>query len=458
MKLTRILIAIVAMSVLLRAGVAFVMGNHIEPLPGIQDQESYHMLAQRVLQGHGFTVAQDWWPLTRAGEPTAHWSYLYTLYLAGVYAVFGVQPLAARLLQAVIVGVMWPLLAYRLGRRLGGETTGLVAAGWSAVYPYFVYYGAALMTEPFYIAAILVSLDLALSMAGQSVEPAAAEPAAAEPAARGRLAGRWALLGLALGVAVLLRQLFLAFVPFLVAYVWFEQLRRDFQPVAGGLLRRFIQSARRSVVYPAIAVGVIALMIAPWTLRNAAAFDRFVLLNTNAGFAFFWANHPAHGVNFVGILPADTPYESLIPRELRSLSEAEMDSALMREGLTFVLQDSGRYIRLSISRITTYFMFWPSGDSTLFSNVARVLSFAVALPFIVYGLIVAARRWRKWVLLYVFVGVYTAIHLLSWALVRYRLPVDAVFLIFAAYGALDAGRRLKGALGKARPALSGADA
>ena len=447
MKPTRILIAIVAVSVLLRAGVAFVMGNRIEPLPGIQDQESYHMLAQRVLQGHGFTVAEDWWPLTRAGEPTAHWSYLYTLYLVAVYAVFGVQPLAARLLQAVIVGVVWPVLAYRLGRRLGGETTGLVAAGWSAAYPYFVYYGAALMTEPFYIAAILASLDLALAMAGQSVEPAA----------RGRMAGRWALLGLLLGVAVLLRQLFLAFVPFLVAYVWIVQLRNSVETGAGSLLRRITRRATQGLVYPAIAVGVIALMIAPWTARNAAAFNRFVLLNTNAGFAFFWANHPVHGVTFVGILPADTPYESLIPRELRSLSEAEMDSALMREGLNFVLQDPGRYIQLSISRIATYFMFWPSSDSTLFSNVARVLSFAIALPFIVYGLIVAARRWREWVLLYLFVGVYTAIHLLSWALVRYRLPVDAVFLIFAAYGVVDAGCRLRGAAGKARPALSGAD-
>ncbi len=443
MKPTRTLIAIIVVSVVLRVGVAFIMGNRIEPLPGIQDQQSYHMLAQRVLQGHGFTVAEDWWPLTRAGEATAHWSYLYTLYLVGVYAVFGAQPLGARLLQALIVGILWPLLAYRLGRRLAGETTGLVAAGWSAAYPYFVYYGAALMTEPFYITAILASLELALTMAAQSVEPAG----------RGRTAGRWALLGLILGIAVLLRQLFLVFVPFLVGYVWIAQLRRSLQPGAGRLARRIIRPAAQSLLYPAIAVGVIALLIAPWTVRNAVAFNRFVLLNTNAGFAFFWANHPVYGAAFVGILPADTPYESLIPRELRSLSEAEMDSALMGKGLEFVLQDPLRYIQLSISRIAAYFMFWPSGDSTLFSNVARVLSFAVALPFIVYGLIVAARRWRAWVLLYLFVGVYTAIHLLSWALVRYRLPVDAVFLVFAAYGVVDAGHKLRRAVGKVRPAL-----
>jgi hypothetical protein len=37
-------------------------------------------------------------------------------------------------------------------------------------------------------------------------------------------------------------------------------------------------------------------------------------------------------------------------------------------------------------------------------------------------------------LLYLFMFVYTAIHVLSWTLIRYRLPVDAVLIVFAAYG------------------------
>jgi len=32
-----------------------------------------------------------------------HWSFLYTFYLAAVYALFGVHPLAARLIQATLV-------------------------------------------------------------------------------------------------------------------------------------------------------------------------------------------------------------------------------------------------------------------------------------------------------------------------------------------------------------------
>lgn len=45
-------------------------------------------------------------------------------------------------------------------------------------------------------------------------------------------------------------------------------------------------------------------------------------------------------------------------------------------------------------------------------------------------------------LIYSFITLYTAIHLLSWALIRYRLPVDAVLIIFAALGIVDIVTRI----------------
>jgi hypothetical protein len=40
-------------------------------------------------------------------------------------------------------------------------------------------------------------------------------------------------------------------------------------------------------------------------------------------------------------------------------------------------------------------------------------------------------------LLYLFLIVYSAIHVFSWAQIRYRLPVDAVLVIFAALAITD---------------------
>ncbi len=139
-------------------------------------------------------------------------------------------------------------------------------------------------------------------------------------------------------------------------------------------------------------------------------------------------------------------YQELIPIELRGLDEAALDQALLRRGIQFVIDDPGRYLLLSLSRIPAYFKFWPSSESSLISNISRVASFGLLLPLMLYGLLrclinrssLSFRVDRSGiVLLYLFIGIYTAIHLLSWALIRYRLPVDAVLVMFAGAGLAD---------------------
>ena len=117
------------------------------------------------MNGHGFTFGETWWPITQAGAPTAHWSFLYTLYLVAIYALFGPHPLAARLIQVVITGLLQPFLAYKIGKHLFSETVGLVSAGLTAIYAYFIYYDATLMTEPFFITLVLGGLYLTILIA-----------------------------------------------------------------------------------------------------------------------------------------------------------------------------------------------------------------------------------------------------------------------------------------------------
>jgi 4-amino-4-deoxy-L-arabinose transferase-like glycosyltransferase len=423
-----ILLAIFLFSILSRVAAALYFGQDVTPLPGTHDQISYHTLALRVLQGHGFTFGQNWWPVTQAGSPTAHWSYLYTLFLTAVYAVLGVQPLVARVLQALIVAILQPYLTWQIGRSLFGARVGLAAAALSAVYIYFIYYAAVLMTEAFYMVAVLAVLWLLLRLA--QVEPQ-------------KVRGVAIWLGLALAAAVLLRQLFLLLFPFLLLWaVWARY-------------RRYRTLPWRPLLLTAL---IVAGFILPFTLYNYTRFDRFVLLNTNAGYAFFWANHPIYGTHFEPILPAEMgSYQDLIPDELRALDEAALEQALMQRGVGFVLQDPLRYALLSVSRIPAYFMFWPSSSSGTVSNLSRVLSFGLFLPFMLYGLWLGVRQSRPQrqaeggrfarlaapdVLLYLFVLLYTAIHLLSWALVRYRLPVDSVLLVFAGAALVTLAQRL----------------
>jgi hypothetical protein len=422
---------IVMVAILLRLASALFQGNTVTILPGIHDQISYDGLARRVIEGHGFSFAEGHWPVTPAGEPTAHWSYLYTGYLAAVYSVFGAQPLAARLLQAVIVGVLQPWLTWRLGRRLLGPTAGAVAAAISAVYVYFFYYAGGLLTESFYLVGILWTFDVTFRILDRSH---AAEQSGRAP---WRL---WLELGLALGVTGLLRQVFLLFAPFLFLWLWWNLPAKERASSTRNTLARLIRwSTVQGLLFAAL---VVVALIVPWTIRNYRAFGVAAPLNTNAGFAFFWGNHPVHGTHFVPLL-GEQQYRDLIPQELLHLNEAELDRALLQRALGFIAADPLRFVQLSINRASEYFKFWPTAESGMVSNISRVLSFGLMLPFMLYGLWLAAGLLRQpqsatqraeLTLLLLFMVVYTGIHLASWTLIRYRLPVDAVLILFAGLG------------------------
>jgi hypothetical protein len=420
-----IILVIVMMAVGLRLVSALYQGNTVSDLPGVYDQISYDGLARRVIDGFGFSFAEGHWPATRAGEPTAHWSYLYTVYLVVVYKLFGIYPMVARIIQALVAGIFQTLLMYRIGTRLFNGKVGLVAAFLSSIYIYFFYYAGALITETFYITSILWVFDVAFRLMDIQNERNNA-------GTRSWLV--WGEFGLAIGITVLLRQVFLLFLPALYLWLWLYTHKTEAKT-----WRRKIRWSTLKGLF--LTTCTLAVLIAPWTIRNYRAFGTFVLLNTNAGFAFYWGNHPIQGTHFMPLLAGSgSSYQDLIPPDLLVLNEGKLDQVLLQRGIQFVLQDPGRYVLLSISRLEEYFKFWPSKDSGLLSNISRVGSFGVLLPFMLIGLLLSLGKFRRpefrdhranLLIIYIFIFVYALIHLLTWTLIRYRLPIDAFLLIFA---------------------------
>jgi len=372
-------------------------------LPGIQDQVSYDALARSLLDGRGYSFTKNWYPFTPADTPTAHWSFIYPLYLAGIYAVTGYHPLVARLVQGVVGGALMCFLVYLIGRRVANEDTGLIGAGLVAVYGYFVYYNVALMTETFFMVLVLLTLYLSMEL---KEKPTLA---------------RWVLLGLALGMASLLRQTILLFVPFLIIWLFWE-LKKDG-------VRWW---------YFTVPLIVIILLIAPWTVRNYSVYHQFLLLNSNAGYALFASNNPNLGTNWSNdevVVP--------VPEELAGQNEAELDRALTQRGIEYILKDPQRYLWLTLDKTLEYFKFWPSSESSRISNLNRLLSFGLYLPFMFLGLYLSFSRWRSFVALYLFIVIHTGIHLLSWPAPRYRLSVDAVLMVFAGLALCELARQIK---------------
>jgi hypothetical protein len=223
----------------------------------------------------------------------------------------------------------------------------------------------------------------------------------------------WLWLGVAIAAGVLLRQVFA--LPALLAIAWI-----------------FWKSGRWALWRQAlIPIAVLAFAITPWTVRNYVAFGTPLLLNSNAGFVLYSSLHPRHGTYWdanqaVVPIPADWRHR---------MNEAQLDKELTREALSFVLADPVRLVPLSLSKVPEFFKFGISGESGLPSNLARVSSFLLVVPFAVVGMLAASRKPPSELsLLYGFMGVYTAIHIVSWASVRYRLPVDACLVVFAGLG------------------------
>lgn len=431
-----LLIAILGLSVGLRVGVAFYLGNQIDAPPLLTDQRSYDALGVRLITGHGFSFDRNWYPFTPPDTPTAHWSFLYSLFIAAVYAVFGPYPLAARIVQAILGGIVLPYMLYRFTRRLyrvsslnplaqkldelgfSAEQLALGTAALGAIYFYFLLYAATLMTETFYITAMLWMLYNALELAEQ-------------PSIK-----RGFLFGLSLGITTLLRQSILPWAAVLIVWLLVVSWRT--------------QTSKRMLGSLSISIGLLALALAPFTIRNYLAYHEFLLLNSNAGYAMFSAQNPMHGTQFRAFEAAP------VPPELDGLNEAQLDKELMQRGIGFVLADPVRYLQLSVSRVVTYFEFWPTPETSFINNVGRVGSIGLFLPFMLAGIGLALRQggprtaggWLAFLqspvaMTVLFMIIYSALHIFTWAIPRYRLPVDAVALPYVALALSKLARTIR---------------
>jgi len=410
----RKLIIILSAGILIRIIAALALGDRADPISGAYDQMSYDTLAQSVLQGRGFSFPVDWYPFTRANEPTAHWSFLYPLYLASVYALGSHHPLAARLIQVILSGLNgW--LIYRIGRRLFGEMTGLIAAGLTAFYAYLIFFNAALMSQTFYILALLLALDTAMELV-QNPDSF-------------RLR-KWIVIGAALGIAALLRQSILLFTPIVFLWlIWAMRAPRDPR-------RQLLGFSKKTILGMLISLAMIAGLILPWTVRNFLVYDDFLLLNSNGGYWFYSSNHPDQGTNF------NPSFVAPIPEEIKSLEEPALDRALYREAFGFIVGDPARFMLLTLNRIKDYFWILPSENSSLISNLSRLFSFTLYFPFMLYGLYLSRRQWRACLPLYLYVAFDSVLSLISWSAPRYRLPSDAVMMVFAALALGTLGERV----------------
>ena len=216
------------------------------------DAWGYHRLALNLAAGNGFSLQRD-----PPYLPTSIRTPLYPLFLLSVRHLLGPAPRAAALVQALLEGATALLTAW-LGARLAGPRAGRIAALLYALNPTQVRFASDLFAETF-LAFLLLGAACAML-----------QYLARHPASRGRA---WLLLsGVLAGCAILCKpnvQLlpFLWIVPLVLSAV-------AVQSRAGASTR---SAWRQPVADGALFLAAVAVILAPWYVRNARTFGRPIL-------------------------------------------------------------------------------------------------------------------------------------------------------------------------------------
>jgi 4-amino-4-deoxy-L-arabinose transferase-like glycosyltransferase len=404
--------AIAAGGFALRAVVALAVAP--DSLNHSGDPRFFHLAANLLADGHGYIAPLpfiDHGSVIASSEHPPLWSALLA-----VFSVVGARSYEAHELVACAVGAGTIVCAAVLGRRVGSVRTGLLAACLVAVYPVFVAMDGSLMSEPPYALAVALCLIAAFRVVDR-------------PTAR-----RAALLGLAIGLTTLVRGEALGLLVVLLA------------PVALRLPRG------RRLRVTAVACGVALVTIAPWCIRNTAAFDRPLLVSIEDGPVLAGANCDAtYGGFDLGYWRSDC-----LPRG-HDRNAAFRSARLRTEGLGYIGDHIGRLPAVEGVRLLRTFGIWQPQRLVYFAE-GRMLpgrSLAVAATWLVLVLGLAGawtmrRRRTELAILLAPVVLAVGTTLIAFGYPRFRYAADVVLIVLAAVALERAAQARRARAGAAR--------
>jgi 4-amino-4-deoxy-L-arabinose transferase-like glycosyltransferase len=228
----------------------------------------YDSFGQFIARGQGM--------IRTTGEVTAQWTPGYPVILAVIFKLFGHSIFLVKLLN-VTLGAATCLLVYAIGRKVFNRGVGLVAAAALALFPSQIYQPTMVMTETMatFLIAAFVCLIVFFAMDSMTWR-------------------RAVVVGAFIGVTTFVRgETILLALPLVI--VW---------ALAG-------RSLLAGVKYGAIALGVTALVISPWVLRNWVELGYPILVSTGSGenlISGHWDGADGEG-SFVPVIETNQMYD-----------------------------------------------------------------------------------------------------------------------------------------------------
>lgn len=349
-------------------------------------------IAGNIAAGHGFSVSPD-------GEvflPTAWVSPLYPLLLAAIFKLFGAYTLAAAkamlvvncLFQAASAGLL-----YLLGVRFGGRSVGFVAAGIFLVNPNGWQFLA--WAWPSQLFAFLLLLHFYTLLV---------------PMYRARGAG--GLAGATFALALMADGAAIAIAPVTIAHLFLTNPKGE----------------RRTAF--AAALICFAIVVTPWTIRNAQQFGSINPLRGNIGVNLWVGNYPgANAESFHGLAPSPW-HDAAQGEKFAAVGERNYDRMAREWALAEIFARPGRFIANSLTRFSG---FWVGEWWAGYRHIPWFYSLGlIALTALALRGAVRARKFGTGALLaaiLLFGGPY---YLTVHGHGRYRVPIEPLMCLLAA--------------------------
>ena len=403
----RCLLFTLAVALVVRLVLAVVIQHRVDQPPSrlcliAGDAEGYWELAQHLVAMEDFAIYEPpRYVLRVPGFPVV---------LAMSQALFGSNVFATRCLLACI-GTAACGLTYWLGRELVDETTGLIAAVYTALSPTMALFSVLILSETLFAFTLLLSLITMVRL----VWPNGTN-------ATGRVMGRALVAGGLIGLATLVRPTWL-YVGVLIAAVMIVL-------VAG--TRRF-----KLLCFAGMLLGV-GLSMAPWAVRNGLVTGHLVFTTLWAGPSLYDGLNPqATGDSDMRFVETDRLFEQL--------SEYEVDREYSRRAWRFAAENPGRVLWLAWKKQQRYWSLVPNADQ--FRDVRlQVVVFLAVLPLMGFAIYGAWLSQHKPLTLVATTGallLFAGLHLLFVGSLRYRLPAEYPLSVLAAVGVRQLFLRLK---------------
>ena len=350
------------------------------------DERDYELRAKSLISGQGYVNAE--------GRPTAYRPPGYPLLLAAVYEVWP-RPLAAKLLNALMLaGIGWLL----------GEIVSVVTPQGKVfapllilLYPVFVYTATTLYPQVFGTL-LFAGCVFCLVRFPDSVLSAA-------------------VCGLIFGVLILAVPSFLLILPVLAVFLLVSKRHDPW---------RASQSAAALVFCAAIVVN-------PWTIRNAITFKTFIPVSTNSGVTFLLGNCENAGVN-TGPNVDISRYEV----ETKGMDEVQTDIHHKRAAMAWITGHPVDAAKLYLLKVANYFNFRnklsSDSDSSFATDAVMFLSYYALLG----AAIARCFLWRRYPfspierLCYFLYFGNALLSAIFFTRIRFRLPFDALLMVCVA--------------------------